>query len=79
MSCAECQEAFKILADAEMREVFGLDEQDQAGPKLGNVKDEKEQRMNLWEQTYPTLLQHLQQKLHFSWKFGDNHVKEEEN
>jgi len=35
MSCAECQEAFKILADAEMREVFGLDEQDQAGPKLG--------------------------------------------
>ena len=35
MSCAECQEAFEILADAEMREVFGLDEQDQAGPKLG--------------------------------------------
>ena len=35
--------------------------------------------MNLWEQTYPTLLQHLQQKLHFSLKFGDNHVKEEEN
>ena len=31
--------------------------------------------MNLWEQTYPTLLQHLQQKLHFSWKFGDNHVR----
>lgn len=34
MSCADCQEAFGILADAEMREAFGLDEQEQIGPKL---------------------------------------------
>ena len=34
VSCADCQEAFGILADAEMREAFGLDEQEQIGPKL---------------------------------------------
>ena len=36
VSCADCQEAFGILADAEMREAFGLDEQEQIGPKLGD-------------------------------------------
>ena len=34
VSCADCQEAFGILVDAEMREAFGLDEQEQIGPKL---------------------------------------------
>ena len=34
VSCADCQEAFGILADAEMREAFALDEQEQIGPKL---------------------------------------------
>lgn len=34
VSCADCQEAFGILADAEMREAFGQDEQEQIGPKL---------------------------------------------
>ena len=30
----ELLEAFGILVDAEMREAFGLDEQEQIGPKL---------------------------------------------
>lgn len=34
VSCADCQEAFGILVDAEMREAFGLDEQEQIGSKL---------------------------------------------